>query len=196
MSAVLYPVAANASAALNAPLGRVARASEAALLSGAQVVFVSEAAGPAFPTREAALDAFARRVDDERPGGGGAIPPQDRYCELRELSGAPPPKPGKSKPPAPIYRDGRRWPAPPPAPATVWRLSISYWKIVAPAAEPVLSAPEPAPSQARRLAAPDVQALRERLSRPLRPIKPQQPLDVGLFEVRPPEAPHILMPDE
>lgn len=31
---------------------------------------------------------------------------------------------------------------------------------------------------------------------PLLPVRPQQPLDVGLFEVRPPEAPHILMPDE
>jgi hypothetical protein len=31
---------------------------------------------------------------------------------------------------------------------------------------------------------------------PLRPVKPQQPLDIGLFETRPPEAPHIVMPDE
>ena len=42
----------------------------------------------------------------------------------------------------------------------------------------------------------DAKALRERLQQPLRPVKPQQPLDIGLFEVRPPEAPHILMPDE
>jgi hypothetical protein len=42
----------------------------------------------------------------------------------------------------------------------------------------------------------DAPALRARLERPLRPVKPQQPLDIGLFEVRPPEAPHILMPDE
>ena len=31
---------------------------------------------------------------------------------------------------------------------------------------------------------------------PLRPVEPQQPLDIGLFEVRPPDAPHIVMPDE
>ena len=42
----------------------------------------------------------------------------------------------------------------------------------------------------------DAKALRERLGEPLRPLKPQQPLDIGLFEVRPPEAPHILMPDD
>ena len=30
----------------------------------------------------------------------------------------------------------------------------------------------------------------------LRATKPQQPLDIGLFEVHPPEAPHIVMPDE
>jgi hypothetical protein len=31
---------------------------------------------------------------------------------------------------------------------------------------------------------------------PLRPIEPQQPLDIGLFETRLPEAPHIVVPDE
>jgi hypothetical protein len=195
MSAVLYPVAANAAAALNAPLGRAARAREAALLAGGEVVFVSESTGPAFATREAALDAFAGRMDDERPGAGRSIAPEDRYCVLRELAQAPPPKPGKSHPPAPVYRDGRRWPAPRPPPATVWRISVSYWKLLAAATEPILESP-PAEGVRPRPAPGDIQALRERLARPMRPVKPQQPLDVGLFEVRPPEAPHILMPDE
>ena len=31
---------------------------------------------------------------------------------------------------------------------------------------------------------------------PLQPVKPQQPLDVGLFEYRLPEAPEIVIPDE
>ena len=31
---------------------------------------------------------------------------------------------------------------------------------------------------------------------PLRPVKPQQPLDIGLFEVRLPESPDIVVPDE
>ena len=196
MSAVLYPVAANAAAALNAPLGRAARASEAVLLAGEAVVFVSETAGPAFPTREAALDAFAGRIDDERPGARQSVQPEDRYCELRELAKATPPKPGKSMPPAPVYRDGRRWPAPLPPTATIWRLSVSYWKIVDGAAQPVLEHPHQPPPRRRAAPAQDAQALRERLGQPLKPVKPQQPLDIGLFEVRLPEAPHILMPDE
>ncbi len=88
----------------------------------------------------------------------------------------------------PVYRGGRRWPAPLPTPQTIWRLSISYWRIQPVHAEPLVE-PALAPSM-------DAQELRARLGQPLRPVKPQQPLDIGLFEVRPPEAPHILMPDE
>ena len=195
MSAIRFPIAANAAAALSAPLGRAARASEAVLQAGGQVVFVSEPAGPAFTTREAALDAFAGRVDDERPGRGPSVLPEDRFCELRELAEKPPARPGKSLPPSPIYRDGRRWAPPPPPPATVWRLSVSYWKL-AEAASPILEPPVEG-ARGKRSALPhDPKALRDRLGQPLRPVKPQQPLDVGLFEFRPPDAPHILMPDE
>ena len=116
MSAVLYPVAANATAALNAPVGRASRASEAAVLAGASVVFVTETAGPAFPTRVAALDAFAGRVDDERPGAGGSVQPQDRYCELRELAQAAPPKPGSKAPPAWLVTVAKIVPLPPSVP--------------------------------------------------------------------------------
>jgi hypothetical protein len=188
MSAVLYPIAVNAEAALSAPLGRAARRSEAGRLAAGEVAFTTEAVGPAFPTRDAALGAYAGRIDDERAETPASILPEDRYCELRELAAARPPRPGTVKPLRPIYRGGRRWPAPPPVPETIWRLSISYWRIQ-PAVEPALDAgPTPAGL--------DAQALRARLSQPLRPVKPQQPLDIGLFEVRPPEAPHILMPDE
>jgi len=196
MSAVRYPIAANATAALNAPLGRAARASDAAVLAGGPVVFATEAAGPSFPTREAALDAFAGRLDDERPGHGSSIQSEDRFCDLRELAQHAPSKPGKSHPPPPIYRDGRRWPAPPAtAPVTIWRLSVSYWK-PAEAAAPILEPPPGEQTRKRASAPQDPKALRERLSQPLAPVKPQQPLDVGLFEFRPPEAPHLLIPDE
>jgi hypothetical protein len=40
------------------------------------------------------------------------------------------------------------------------------------------------------------ETLRAIARQPLKPVKPQQPLDIGLFETRPPEAPHIVMPDE
>ena len=198
MSAIRFPIAANAHAALSAPMGRAARASEAQTVAGEVVAFVTEAVGPAFTTREAALDAFVGRLDDERPGGRSILP-EDRYCGLREMSEAPPPLPGKSSPPRPVYRDGRRWPAPAKAPRVVWRLSISYWKTGA--AEPLLAPPPSEPGRKARETSADPKALdpktlRERLARPLVAVKPQQPLDVGLFEFRPPEAPHILMPDE
>lgn len=188
---VLHPVAANAEAALNAPLGRAARAREASALAGAEVAFVSEPVGPAFDTREAALDAYAGRVEDDRPGRGVAVAPEARCCELREMVTTPPAPPLK-----PSMADGRRWPAPPPAPRTVWRLSIGYWRVVAPEAQAELE-------QARRLrkrteAATqlDAVALRRLAGQPLRPVRPQQPLDLGLFEVRLPENPDIIVPDE
>jgi len=196
MSAVRFPIAPNATAALNGPLGRAARASDAAVLAGGPVVFASEAVGPSFATREAALDAFAGRLDDERPGHGPSIQPEDRYCDLRELAEQAPRRPGKTHPPPPIYRDGRRWPTPPTTPpATIWRLSVSYWKL-ADASTPILQPPETDQGRKRESLPQDPHALRERLGQPLRPLKPQQPLDVGLFEFRPPEAPHLLIPDE
>jgi hypothetical protein len=192
MSAVRYPVAASADAALSAPLGRAARASEAAALAGAGVEFASETAGPAFPTREAALDAYAGRLDDERPGRGASLAAEDRFLALTELAAEARRTPAAVRP---IYRGGRRWPKPHEAPATVWRLVVRYWRVKA--AKPLFELEEPgAKPAARRLQALDAKALRERLAEPLRPVKPQQPLDIGLFEVRPPEAPHIVMPDE
>jgi hypothetical protein len=192
MTAIRYPVAQTAEAALSAPLGRAARASEAEAIVGGAVAFASEAAGPAFPSREAALDAYAGRLDDERAERRVSIEPEDRFCTLIELAAAP------SAPSAvrPIYRGGRRWPKPPKAaPATVWRLSVRYWRVAV--TQPLLEPdPKAGPALRRKLASMDAKALRERLGEPLRPMKPQQPLDIGLFEVRPPEAPHILMPDE
>jgi hypothetical protein len=196
MSAIRFPIAANAEAALARPIGRAARAREAALIAGAEVAFASDMVGPAFASREAALDAFGGRLDDPRPGRAVSVQPEDRYCDLRELAAGPPPNPGSTTPTRPVYRDGRRWPAPRAAPATIWRLSISYWRTAA--AEALLEPPptEPPRRGGARHPPPDARALRERVDQPLRPVKPQQPLDIGLFEVRPPEAPHILMPDE
>ncbi|HZC16391.1 MAG TPA: hypothetical protein VE309_06505 [Caulobacteraceae bacterium] len=193
MTAIRYPVAQNAEAAFSAPMARAARASEAEALAGAAVEFVSEAAGPAFESREAALSAYAGRLDDERLGRRVSIEPEDRYCALIEMAASPVAPRAAMKP---VYEDGRRWPKPSGAATpTVWRLSIRYWRVSV--AQPVLEAEPPAsPRAERKTATVDAKALRERLGEPLRPLKPQQPLDIGLFEVRPPEAPHILMPDE
>lgn len=191
MTAVRYPVAKTAEAALSGPVGRAARMSEAEALAGGVVAFVSEAAGPAFPSREALLDAYAGRLDDERTGA--AIAPEDRYLNAVELAA----EKTAPQPVRPVYRAGRRWPKPREAPQSLWRLTVRYWRICETQA-PVLSAPAAAGDAARRAQAQplDAKALRERILEPLRPVKPQQPLDIGLFEVRPPDAPHIVMPDE
>ena len=190
---VLYPVAANAEAALARPLGRAARESEAAALAAGEVEFVSEAVGPGFASYEAAADAYAGRIDDERPGRR-PVQPQDRFCALREVI-APEAAGRTPRPVKPSYRSGRRWPEPKPPPQTVWRLSISYWRVVDAARFAQLQQAR----KARRSAgaeALDAKTLRALSQQPLRPERPQQPLDVGLFEFSPPEAPHIIMPDE
>ena len=178
--AVLYPVAASAEEALTAPRGRAAREREAAVAAGGPVRFVSELTGPAFSSREAALQVYAARTET------AAV--EDRWCALVEVALEKARRPAK-----PSMKAGRRWPEPPPHPATAWRLSVSYWR---------LGAAEPALEQARHVrkaseaAALAPQALRSLAQQPLRPVRPQQPLDIGLFEVRPPDAPHIVMPDE
>lgn len=188
MTAILYPVAANADLALTRPLGRAARESEARRRAGEAVAFATDAVGPAFATREAALDAYRGRVDDERTGATPEA--EDRYCRLIEqvAEGAPRPKTQQ-----PSYAGGHRWPEPPKAPRTVWRLSVSYWRIGT--AERPLDAPQARAARKSKQEM-DADTLRAIARAPMRAIKPQQPLDIGLFETRPPEAPHIVMPDE
>ena len=70
---------------------------------------------------------------------------------------------------------------------------VSYWRIGS--AERPIDAPQA--RKARRskqsLAPETLQAIARQ---PLRPVEPQQPLDIGLFEVRLPENPDIVVPDE
>ncbi|MBV9993615.1 MAG: hypothetical protein JO127_00250 [Caulobacteraceae bacterium] len=193
MTAILYPVAHDAEEALDRPLGRAARARQAGDIAAGAVRFVTEEVGPAFPSREAALDAYAGRLDDERPGKAAQPAPEDRYCQLREViaaSAAPPPA-------EPAFVAGRRWPKPPrKAPAHAFRLSISYWRIGS--AEQQVAPVGQARTARRRSAAAQLSAeeLRAMANQPLRPVRPQQPLEVGLFENPAPEAPHILIPDD
>jgi hypothetical protein len=192
MSAILYPVAANGEQALSAPRGRAAREREARAVAKEPVVFTTDPVGPAFATREAALDAYRGRVDDER--GGAAPPPEDRFCRLAEQVVADGGKAPRLAPVAPTFENGRRWPDPPAqAPRTAWRLMVSYWRIGS--AERPIDAPQA--RQARRgKQALDPETLRAIARAPLRPVEPQRPLDIGLFEVRLPENPQIVVPDE
>lgn len=177
MTAILYPVAANAEQAMASPLGCAAREREALGVAGEPVVFTTDPTGPAFATRDAAVAAYGALLDE----------PWRRLAEQI--------LPGEKAPHAePSFAEGRRWPAPPAAPPrTAWRLMVSYWRI-ATAERPVETLQARAARRARQALDPDT--LRAMARQPLRPIEPQQPLDIGLFEVRPPEAPHIIMPDE
>jgi hypothetical protein len=190
---VLYPVAETAEVALRGPKGFAAREREAVGLAGEAVTFVTEAVGPAYPTEAAALDAYAGRLDDGRPGARVTVAPEQRWCALRPVAA---PAKKKLMPAEPVMKDGRRWPARDPArPAPLWRLSVSYWRIGA----AVVETPSEAARKLRRQEGAeslDPAALRALSRQPLQPVRPQQPLDIGLFETRPPEAPHIIMPDE
>jgi len=185
VNAILYPVAANPEQALARPAGRAAREREAKAVAGEPVTFATEPVGPAFPSREAALDAYRERIE--------AVAPEDRYCQLVERVVSEPGHAARLAPVSPTFQDGRRWPAPPSAPPrTVWRLLISYWR---PASAPAAEAPQ---ARVARRAGAEVapETLKAIARQPLRPVKPQQPLDIGLFETRLPEAPHIIVPDE
>ena len=190
MTAISYPVAGNVEQALSRPLGRAVREREALRAADEAVVFTTDPVGPAFATYEAALDAYKGRVEDERTGISPA--PEERYCRLAEQVIAQPGQ--KLGPVEPTFEDGRRWPTPPAQrPRTAWRLMVSYWRIGT-AARPIEA---PQARQARRARQPlDPETLRTIAQQPLRPVEPQQPLDIGLFEIRPPDAPHIVMPDE
>ena len=184
MSAQSYPVANDGEAALGAPLGHALRAREAETLAGEPVVFASERVGPPCPSREAALELAARMgVSAASPADPGAV----RIVEV--FDGARPPAPAR-----PLTEGGRRWPEPPPPPRTVWRVQVDFWR-------PASRTPAILQAQARHVrkrTQADVSGdhLSAFARQPLRPVRPQQPLDIGLFEVRAPENPDRLLPDE
>jgi hypothetical protein len=183
MNAILYPVAPNAEAALSAPAGRAMREREAKAIAGRDVEFVSEDVGPAFETAEAAEAALGKYLE------GGA-------ARLREVVAKVKGRTPVIAPVRPVFEKGHRWPTiHQPLAKTVWRLSISYWRIVDPARFAEL---EQARKARKTVVGEDLsaEALRALARQPLHPVKPQQPLDVGLFEYRLPEAPDIVIPDE
>ena len=191
MTAILYPVAETAEAALHAPQGYAARERDAQAQHGT-VRFVSEITGPAFATREAALDAYAGRVEDERPGRPQPAP-EALWSRLAPVSSADG-RPVRKAPARPIYRHGRRWPEVEPKTSTLWRLSVSYWQLQADEAAPKGSARDLRRTEVGRDL--DARALTALTRQPMRAVQPQQPLDIGLFEFRLPEAPDIIVPDE
>lgn len=190
MTSILYPVAPDAAAAMASPAGRAVRQREADLVAGEAVSFVTETVGAPYATREAALDAYRGQVEDDRPGMTLQVPPEDRFVRLVEVVSG-----GRAPPPVtPSLQDGRRWPAPPPQPKTVWRLQVTYWRPVS--AAPVVDNVQARKARVQAKEALDPQTLRALTRQPLQAVRPQQPLDIGLFERRLPESPHIVVPDE
>ena len=172
VSAIRYPIAANAADALKAPSGRAAREREAERLVGEPVAFVREFTGPVFRGEDEARAACLVHID----GRGSSLAPEDRFCELKAV----------------VQRS--RVPFAPPH--TAWRLSVAYWRI-GPAPTPAAQAEQARKARRQKTGAvPDGETLEALANQPLLPIKPQRALDIGLFEVRLPESPHIIVPDE
>lgn len=191
MSLVRYPIAASAEAALSSPLGYAERESEAVRRAGKAVAFVSQDMGPEFDSREAALEAWRDQLSD--------LSPEELWRKVRETVA---PVFGRMPGPkqlVPTYEAGKRWPAPPPKPKTVWRLNITFWRpIVVQAEAPVV---EIGPQARKVRRDPDAEqldgaSLRALAQQPLRPQRLQKGLDIGLFEVRSPEDPTRLIADE
>lgn len=192
MSAIRYPVAPDAVSALAAPLGHAERERDARRIAGRAVAFLSEPVGETFPTREAALEAHGGRIDDDQPGHVAQVAPEDRYCQLREVVEGARGRQPVMAPVEPTFAEGRRWPAARGTHLkTGWRLSISYWRI-----EPDETVQARRARRRQEAAAMSAEEMRALTDQPLRPVRPQQPLDFGLFESPAPEAPHILIPDD
>jgi len=177
MTAILYPVAENAEQAMARPLGRAEREREAIGVASQAVVFTTDPIGPAFATREAAAEAYAGPLGEHWARLVEKIVPGQKVSHAK-----------------PVFKDGSRWPlATFSPPRTAWRLMVSYWRIAT--AERPVAAPQA--RKARRAGRDfDAETLRAIAQEPLRPIEPQRALDIGLFEVRPPNDPDILIPDE
>jgi hypothetical protein len=177
MTAILYPVAANAEQAMVSPLGHAAREREALAVADEAVIFTTDPTGPAFATRDAAAAAYGTLLDEPWRRLTEQILPGQKVAHAE-----------------PVMADGRRWPAPAAAPPrTAWRLMVSYWRIAT--AKRPIETPQARRARRERQAL-DAETVRAMAQQPLRPIEPQQPLDIGLFETRLPEAPHIVVPDE
>ena len=187
---LIFPVAASGLAALTAPLGFAARARDAAKLLGAgEVEFATDWVGEAFTSEEALRAFFGERVDGSS---------WQKIEPVALIDGAQPRRPSQAlAPKPPVFQGGRRWPEPQSTVQLGYRLSVRYWRLAT-------VAPLPSPTQqARKLRsakrakdALDTNVLQALVAQPLRGLRPQRALDIGLFETSPPEAPHILMPDE
>ncbi len=202
MSLIAYPIASGAHEALSrlkaGEGARAVREKEAELAAKARVVFVTEAVGPVYEARDKALDAYAGLIEDDRKGRIFMPADSDRFClltcRIRD------PKRGKVKPVQPVFADGQRWPTKREPVASVWQLSLSYWKIMTVAQAKAAGIPPVGQARhlrkkatGRDLTPEEIAALSQG---PLLAARPQKALDFGLFDFPLPENPAIIIADE
>jgi hypothetical protein len=193
MPAIAYPIAAHAVDVLKgyAALKKAERLREAQGLAESRVGFVTETLEAGFPTHEAAEAYYAQACPGllEQP-----------FAQLQCRIQAAPKKKASSTPPD--FEPGKRWPKPANTQQSQWQVSVSYWKTLSGAIEsppPVQVNPAVQARAMRKrslgqaLTAAEVKAL---TYTPLNPYLPQKSLDIGLFEVHPPENPNIIIADE
>lgn len=185
---IAYPIANDAHDALarmKAGTAAIAtREKEAETLSGARVAFVTQSIGPLYETQDEALKVY-----------GGVLGEGCRLtARIKEQARR------KTKSMTPEFRDGERWPKRTAPVATVWQLSVSYWKIITDSHAATTS--EKLTDQARHLrktvkgqtlTPEELLALSQS---PLVAAKPQKALDFGLFDFIPPDNPGIVIADE
>jgi len=189
MSSILYPVATDAAAALAGPAGRAVRQREAEQIAGEAVTFVTDTVGP--PTRPGR--------PPSRPAAGGwrtigpaswwQIPPEDRYARLVEVVTG-------GRPPPPPLRSSGMVDAGPRHPRRQDRLAAAGHLLATRFCGAVIDDVQARKARVQARETLDPQTLRALTRQPLRAVRPQQPLDIGLFERRLPESPHIVVPDE
>ncbi|MFT4074682.1 MAG: hypothetical protein QM647_04055 [Asticcacaulis sp.] len=201
MSLIAYPIAASAHDALSRLRAgetlRAVREKEAELAAKARVAFVTETVGPVYETREDALEAYAGLIEDDRKGRLFMPDATDRFCVL--VCRIRDPKRGK-KPMQPVFAEGERWPKQREASASVWQLSLSYWKIMTVAQAKAAGIPPIGQARhlrkranGRDLTPEEIMALSQS---PLTAARPQKALDFGLFDFPLPENPAIIIADE
>ena len=190
MPAIAYPIAAHAVDILKgfATLKQAERVREAQDIAGARVGCVSETLEAAFATREAAEAYYAQ-------GFPGLLeqPFAQLQCRL---------KPGLKPKAQAEAKSGKRWPELTSPPQSQWQLSVSYWKILKGPVEateiPHVNPKVQARAMRKRSLGQDLTPaeIRALAHTPLNPYLPQKSLDIGLFEVHPPENPNIIIADE
>lgn len=190
MSLPLYPVAKDGHDALaqlrSGQAPRAGREKEAEALAGQRVVFVSQSLGPLYDSLEEARGAFTGLVEDEQVC--------KFVCRLKPATGA------RRKPEQPVFEDGVRWPKVTTPRASVWQLSVSYWKVLAAARPSRIPGANGEPARKVRKGAKGHELTPEEIhaliETPMTAFRPQKSLDFGLFDFIPPDQPGIVIADE